>query len=248
MSAEARGTARRSRPMPPGREYRWVHLWHWPIRAMHWASAAAIVVLVATGFYIGKPYFMTSGGATQTPYLMGWMRFSHFVAAGILVATAIVRIYWLFVGNRFERWRALFPVAKRDWVNLAKTLRAYLFIRPEERPEYLGHNPLQQLSYTFLYLVALIMVVTGFAMYGQSNPGGVFHTTFGWVTAFFGGVQSTRLIHHLLAWVFVIFLPIHVYLSLRVDLLERSGTISSIISGGRFRPVDVVYEDEPAEE
>ncbi len=230
--------------MPPGEGYRWVHLWHWPIRAMHWVAALAIGVLIITGFYIGKPYFMVSGGATSTPYLMGWMRFLHFVAAGVLVATAIVRIYWLFVGNRFERWRALFLVRREDWENLQKTLRAYLFIRPEERPEYLGHNPLQQVSYTFLYMVALVMVVTGFAMYGQSDPGGFFHSTFGWVTALFGGVQSTRLIHHLLAWVFVIFLPIHVYLAMRVDILERSGTISSMISGGRFRPDDVTYEDD----
>jgi hypothetical protein len=27
-------------------------------------------------------------------------------------------------------------------------------------------------------------------------------------------------------------------------MLERTGTISSIISGGRFRPADVHYEDD----
>ena len=54
----------------PG-NYRWVYLWHWPIRAMHWAAAASILVLVVTGFYIGRPYFMVSGGTTGTPYLMG---------------------------------------------------------------------------------------------------------------------------------------------------------------------------------
>ena len=235
----------RERPAPAAQgNYRWVYLWHWPIRAMHWAAAASIVVLIVTGFYIGRPYFMISGGTTGTPYLMGWMRFLHFVAAGVLVATGIVRIYWLFAGNRFERWRALFPVRRKDWVNLGKTVRTYLFIRPQEKPEYLGHNPLQQFSYTMMYLVTLIMVLTGFAMYGQSDPGGFFFTWFGWVTGVFGGVQSTRLIHHLLTWVFIIFVPIHVYLALRVDMLERTGTISSIISGGRFRPADVHYEDD----
>jgi len=57
-------------------------------------------------------------------------------------------------------------------------------------------------------------------------------------------VQRTRFIHHVLSWVFVIFVPLHVYLTLRVDLLGRSGTISSIVSGGRFRPTDVEFEDE----
>ena len=244
MSAAQETTARRTRREAASAGYRWVYLWHWPIRAMHWAAAAAIVVLILTGFYIGRPYFMLSGGVTETPYLMGWVRFLHFVAAGVLVATAIVRVYWLFVGNRFERWRALFPVTPKDWRNLVRIGRAYLFIGRGKRPQYLGHNPLQQLSYTFLYAVALVMVLTGFAMYGQSNPGGLIHTAFGWVTALCGGVQSTRLIHHLLTWVFVVFIPIHVYLALRIDVLERTGSISSMISGGRFRPSDVTYEDD----
>lgn len=247
MSATGPSATRSGETRPAESRYRWVYLWHWPIRAMHWAAALAIVVLIVTGFYIGKPYFL-SWGDTSSHFLMGRMRFLHFVAAGVLVATAIVRMYWLFVGNRFERWRALFPVMKKDWVNLWRTLEAYLFIHPERKPEYLGHNPLQQLSYTFLYLVALVMVVTGFAMYGQANPGGFFHTTFGWVAGPFGGIQNVRLVHHLLTWVFLIFIPIHVYLALRVDMVERTGTISSIISGGRFRPVDVVYEDESQEE
>jgi Ni,Fe-hydrogenase I cytochrome b subunit len=53
-----------------------------------------------------------------------------------------------------------------------------------------------------------------------------------------------RLLHHLLTWVFIIFVVIHIYLALRADILERSGTISSIISGGRFVRTDEQYEDE----
>ena len=94
---------------PPSGNYRWVYLWEWPIRAMHWAAALSIVVLVVTGFYIGQPYFFTHGEASKH-FLMGWMRFLHFTAAGVLVATAIVRVYWLVAGNQFERWTALFPV------------------------------------------------------------------------------------------------------------------------------------------
>ena len=43
--------------------------------------------------------------------------------------------------------------------------------------------------------------------------------------------------------VFVIFIPIHVYLTIRSDALERTGTISSIISGGRFVSSDEEYID-----
>jgi len=220
-----------------------VYLWEWPIRAMHWAAAGSLVVLVVTGFYIGKPYFMTSGEASAH-YLMGWMRFLHFAAAGVFVATAIVRAYWLFAGNQFERWRALFPVTKRDWINVVKQVKFYLMIQPEKAPHYLGHNPLQQFSYTGMYAIAAAQVITGFAMYGQSRPGGLWYTLFGWVVPVLGGIQIVHFVHHVLTWAFLIFVPIHIYLALRADLLERTGTISSIISGGRFVRSDVTYVDE----
>ncbi len=231
------------RTPPPSGNYKWVYLWEWPIRAMHWAAAGSIGVLVVTGFYIGRPYFMTSGEASAH-YLMGWMRFLHFGAAGVFVATAIVRGYWLFAGNQFERWRALFPVTKQDWINVFKQVKFYLMIQPEKAPHYLGHNPLQQFSYTGMYAIAAAQVVTGFAMYGQSRPGGLWYGLFGWVVPVLGGIQIVHFVHHVLTWAFLIFVPIHIYLALRADLLERTGTISSIISGGRFVRTDVKYVDE----
>lgn len=97
-------------PLPRSGDYRWVTLWGVPLRTMHWLAALCIVVLAVTGLYIGKPYFMTTGQASSH-YLMGWMRFLHFAAAGVFVMTAIIRAYWLFAGNRYERWKALFPSA-----------------------------------------------------------------------------------------------------------------------------------------
>lgn len=230
-------------PAPSG-SYRWVYLWGWPIRATHWAAVAAFVLLIVTGFYIGQPYFITSGEASQH-YFMGWMRFLHFLAAGVLVACGIIRVYWFFAGNPFERWPALFPVHKQDWINLWKQVKYYLMIRPEKAPHYLGHNPLQQLSYTGLYLVVAVQIVTGFALYSQYLPGGVWYAVVGWIPPLLGGIQVVRFIHHVLTWVFLIFIPIHIYLALRADLLERSGTISSIISGGRFVRSDIEYVDQP---
>ena len=129
-------------------------------------------------------------------------------AAGVLVATGIVRFYWLFAGNKFERFKALFPLRPRDLGNMFRQVKFYLMIRPEKAPHYLGHNPLQQVSYTGIYLVTSLMVITGFVMYGQLNPSGFFHTVFGWIAPLLGGLQGVRFIHHVLTWVFVIFLPL----------------------------------------
>jgi Ni/Fe-hydrogenase b-type cytochrome subunit len=234
------------RAIPPASgDYEWVYLWERPLRIMHWLAALCLVVLAVTGLFIGRPYFVPSGDP-ESAFLMGWFRFIHFIAAAVLVMTAIVRLYWLFMGNRFERWPALFPLRRRDLGNLVKVVKFYLMIHPERAPRYLGHNPLQQLSYTGIYLAGALSVITGFALYGQADPGGFFYVMFNWVNTLFGGGPVVRFIHHVLTWVFLIFIPIHVYLALRADAVERTGTISSIISGGRFVPKHEEFaDDEP---
>lgn len=239
MSAGARDVE----PGPGIPGFRYIYIWHWPIRAMHWAAAASMAILIATGFFIGRPYFAVPGGADD-PFTMGWMRFLHFAAAGVLVATGIVRIYWLFAGNRYERLSALFPIRPRDWKNLLGVMRKYALMRWSSEPHFIGHNPLQQLSYTGLYLVVLLQVVTGFALYGQSEPGGFFYQVFGWGTLYVGGVPVVRFVHHVLTWVILIFLPLHIYFAVRSDFTGRGGSVSAIISGGRWVRDDVRYEDD----
>lgn len=224
--------------------YRWVFLWGWPLRLTHWVSAVCIVVLIVTGFYIGRPYFLTTGEAS-THFLMGWARFLHFMAAAIVIASAILRIYWLFAGRKYARWAALFPVRRQDWHNLWRMLKYYLyFSREAGRPHYLGHHPLQQLSYTALYAIVLFQVLTGLSLYGLSNPTGLVYGLFGWVSPLFGGIQYVRFFHHAVTWLLIIFIPLHVYLAMRADVVDREGEISSIFSGGRFVRSDVTFEDE----
>lgn len=222
-------------------EHHWVYLWHWPIRAMHWLAVLSIVVLTITGFLIGRPFFMA--GSPSSTFVLQWVRLAHFVAAGVLVATAVVRVYWLFIGNRFERLPALFPVRGRDWKNLWRMIKYYLLIHPERAPRYLGHNPLQQLFYTLTYVVAGLMVITGFILFAQANPTGLMAHTVGRLAPVLGGMQMVRVIHHVATWYFPFFVIFHVYLAIRADLLDRSGTMSSMVSGGRFVPVEEEFVD-----
>lgn len=221
--------------------FTWVYLWGAPIRAMHWVAAACIVVLIVTGFYIGRPYFMTTGEASSH-FLMGKVRFVHFTAAAVLVMTGIVRVYWLFAGNQFERLPALFPMTPRNLRTLGRTAVSYLDFS-KEPPRFIGHNPLQQWSYTGLYLLTALMVVTGFTLYGQSNPGGLIYSAFAWLPPLLGGLQGVRLIHHVATWGFIIFIVFHVYLAIRSDYVERAGVVSSIFTGGRYVSTDQSYED-----
>ena len=222
--------------------FTWVYLWGAPIRAMHWIAAICIVTLIVTGFYIGRPYFATSGEASAH-FLMGKVRFVHFTAAAVLVMTAIVRAYWLVAGNQFERLPALFPVTPRNLRNLVKTAIGYLTLQSERLPSFVGHNPLQQWTYTLLYAMTLVAVATGFTLYGQSNPDGLIFRTFAWLPPLLGGLQGVRFVHHVLTWGFIIFVVLHVYSSVRADYLERAGLVSSMITGGRYVSTDQSYED-----
>lgn len=226
----------------PEGDYRWVYLWGWPLRIVHWTAAAAIVALVVTGLYIGRPYFFIAGEASNH-YVMGWMRLVHFIGAGVLVAGGILRLYWFAMGNKYERFGALFPFSRKRLYDLWRTFRAYALIRPDEAPKYLGHNPLQQVAVTGVYFALLVMIATGFAMYGQANPDGLIARAFSWVAPLFGGMQVVRFVHHVLTWVIVIFIPMHIYLAIRHELLDHGATVSSIISGGRFVSAKEHFED-----
>jgi Ni/Fe-hydrogenase b-type cytochrome subunit len=224
-------------------QYKRVYLWHWAIRAMHWIAVLCILTLAVTGFYIGRPYFLTSG-EPSAHFMMARFRFVHFAAAGVLVATAILRFYYLFVGNKFERWTALFPYHAEDWKNLWLVLKKYLFIQPWRAPHYMGHNPLQQITYSFIYFVALVQVCTGFYLYGLSNPGGLFFTSFAWVGSLLGGAQVVRFAHHVLTWAWGVFIPVHVYLTVRADVVHQESRISSMVSGGRYVRADIDFVDD----
>lgn len=237
----------RARAEVPGAtgKFTWVYLWGAPLRAMHWIAALCIVALAITGLYIGNPYAAT-GGEASSHFMMGRMRFAHFAAAAVIVMTGIVRFYWLLVGNKFERWTALFPVTGRGIRNTFAMVASYLRMTPEKQPHFVGHNPLAQWAYTTVYVCMAVLVLTGFAMYGQSNPGGLIFTLFNWVNALVGGLQNARLLHHVFMWFFFIFVPIHIYLAVRSDYIERGGVVSSIFTGGRFIPSDEQFEDYEA--
>ncbi len=225
----------------PAGNYQWVLLWQLPIRAMHWIAAISVITLAFTGFYLGRPFFLPQGMATGA-YSFQWARLIHFLAAAAVAITALVRIYWLAAGNRYERFPALFPIRPRDWANLWRQVKYYGFMDHDE-PHYVGHNPLQQLFYTSVYMAALVMVLTGFAMYGTAEPQGIIYRSFQWVTDLFGGLPRVRLVHHVLTWYFLVFVVSHVYFAIRSDVVDLGGGMSSIFSGGKFVRRDVDYVD-----
>ena len=238
-----RATRQKSpRSEEPG-EFRYVRVWDWQLRTLHWLAVLLILLLAGTGILMGSGRFFydeTQGGSHYFSYL----RLIHFIAGWLLLCCAIIRGAGLFLAsNKFQRFDALFPVKPRDLRNLFQVIQNYLFCRFDRGPHYIGHNPLQQVAYTAIYGVGLAALLTGFALYALYAPD---HWLFHYLIWFDNlvGVQYLRLAHLLIMWVFLAFIPIHVYLAIRADTVEREGAISSIISGGRWCRKGTRFEDD----
>jgi Ni/Fe-hydrogenase 1 B-type cytochrome subunit len=207
-------------------------VWELPVRICHWVMAASIATLFTTGLYISWPVFTSNGEAFQH-FVMGRFRQIHFIAGYALLFSFLLRAYWFFKGNNYARsgvpliWRASW------WKALGKQLREYLAV--VRGPVRLGHNSLAGLSYfIFVGMLGLAQIVTGFALYGEVNPGGFWDTLFGWVIPLLGGSFQTHMWHHTLAWGFVIFVILHLYIVIFDSIRYRNGLISSMVSGDKF--------------
>lgn len=119
----------------------------------------------------------------------------------------------------------------------------YVFARSYDGPRYIGHNPLQQWTYTAIYGLFTIMVITGLALYALYEPRQWFYQCFMPLNDLIG-IPYVRLIHVLGMWSFIIFAMVHVYLSILSGNVDRDGTISSMFSGGRWLRKGVKFRDE----
>jgi len=215
-----------------------VYVWEAPVRLWHWVMALAMAVLAVTGYFIASPLPSTPGEASDN-YLLGYIRFAHFAAAYVFTIFLLVRIYWVFAGNKFAR--EIFAVPRSMlkpswWGGLIDQGLYYAFLKNEAR-SYQGHNPLAQAAMFFMYLLgSLFMIVTGFALYGEGTGMGSWQYKLfsSWVIPLFGQSQDVHTWHHLGMWYLILFTIIHVYIVVREDISSRETVISTMVNGWRL--------------
>jgi len=214
-----------------------VYVWEVPVRIWHWVMAAAMVVLAITGYFIGTPPPSITGEGYDH-FMFGYIRFAHFAAAYLFAVTLLLRILWVFLGNRFAREIFFVPVKLLSpswWGGLIDQTMYYLFLKREARP-WQGHNPLAMAAMFFMYLLgSLFMIVTGFAMYGESMGmnSWAFKAFSSWALPLFGYSQNLHTLHHLGMWYLLIFTLVHLYMVVREDICSGETVISTMINGWR---------------
>ena len=211
-----------------------VYVYEAPVRLWHWMTAAAIVVLAATGYLIGSPPPGLSGEASSH-FQMGWIRYLHFAAAWIFAVGFAGRVAWAFMGNVYARELFFIPFWKLEyWKELLDEVLVYAFVKKHAKT-VVGHNALARTALFFCFtLTGLFMIVTGFALYSDGTGIDSWEGhVFGWIMPWLGGNLSTHFLHHWGMWVIILFVMIHIYTVSREDIMSRQSLISAMTNGYR---------------
>lgn len=204
------------------------YVWEVPVRVTHWVNMLSILILSVTGVFIGAPKVLA---LDASQFAMGWFRLVHFVAAYCLAISVVSRIYWAFKSNnKYASWREFFPILTAEGrQNMIDTFKYYSFIN-KNAPHTVGHNALAGTAYSAVFLLYLVMICTGFALYSEHAPGGFMNRTFGILLHIFSN-QGLRLTHHCVMWLLIGFAIHHIYSAWLMDIKEKGGVMSSIFSG-----------------
>jgi len=223
------------------RNFKRVMVWELPVRFFHWINVLTIIALTITGFIIANPPALQSSAEATNLHSFGYVRLIHFGAAYIFFFNMLLRIYWSFVGNQFSSWRAFWPFSRKMWNNFWHVMKIDILLLNENHPDVkdisIGHNSVASFSYVVLFLMALIQVFTGFALYADTS-GWWLPKLFAWVSPFLGGDFMVRTIHHITMWIFIFFSLVHIYLVFYHDWLEGRGEVSSMFGGYKFVRTD----------
>ena len=215
-----------------------VYVWELPVRFFHWITVLSITVLAITGFIIANPPAINQNIEATNSFWFGYVRAIHFIAAYVFFANLIFRLYWgFFAGNQFANWRNFLPYTKKGLSNIFHVLKVDIFLMKDKEEKLhnisIGHNSLAAFSYFIIIILLTFQIITGLAMLSDTSSWFLPHM-FKWVSNMLGGDIPTRYIHHILTWVFIAFVIIHVYLVLYHDYVEARGETSAMISGYKF--------------
>jgi thiosulfate reductase cytochrome b subunit len=206
------------------------------IRLTHWANLVLLVVMAGSGLRILTAYptlgpqgaeygwYPLQGRAPPAALTIGgWLagaRHWHFAFAWLFVANAVLYLGYLFASGEWRR-RLFFP--RRDAANAWGTILHDLHLR-RTAPAPVGlYNGMQRLSYTGVLASAVLVVLSGLAMYKPVQLPRL--------TALVGGYDAARVIHLAVLVALALFTIVHV-----VQVLLHPRTLADMTVGREGRP------------
>ena len=187
------------------------------VRVMHWTNAAAMLVMITSGW-----------GIYDDDVILHWVHFPqalrlgewaapslnwHFAGMWLLVLNGLAYLIYGFVTGRLRE--RLLPIRLSD---LVRTVRDTLHLRIAHE-DLTTYNAVQKALYIIVILAAASQVLTGLAIWKPIQFSGL--------VSMLGGFQAARIIHFIGMSVIVGFLVVHVLLSLLVPQ-----TLWAMLAGG----------------
>lgn len=216
-----------------------IYVWQVPIRFSHWLNAICIAVLIVTGLYIHFPFITYDNTITQ-PYVMGQIRFVHYLTGIIFTFGVLLRLVYVIAGNKYANWRSFYnPFNKEDRDMIIQYMKYYTFL--ERNPKHtITHNPMAQFAYIGVFVIFFYQIISGLYLWSLYDPNGTLNAMMAWV-GYIGNVQYIRLLHYFCVFIIAMFFIVHMYAAVLVDFRNHSGDISSIFSGWK---TDVGKDDD----
>lgn len=199
-----------------------------PVRVMHWVNAAAMLIMIGSGWRIYNdevlfgwlvfPEGLSLGGDIGRGLeLRGNGAFGalqwHFLGMWLLVLNGVAYLAYGVATGRFRRM--LLPVWPREVLReIGKALRFDL-----QHSDLTTYNAVQRLLYIGVIGAGILSVLTGLAIWKPVQ--------LWWIAALFNDFQTARLLHFVAMAGTVAFLAVHVALAL---LVPR--TVVAMVTGG----------------
>lgn len=199
-----------------------------PLRVMHWINAAAMIIMIGSGWriyedeplfgWLSFPFAFTLGGDPAVSLELrgnaaaGALQW-HYFGMWVLGLNGLAYLAYGFATGRFRR--KLLPVWPREVLReFGRALRFDL-----KHNDITVYNAVQRLLYLGVMATAVVQVLAGLAIWKPVQ--------LWWLTSLFGGFQGARLVHFLGMAAIVGFLVVHVALALIVPR-----TLVAMLTGG----------------
>ncbi len=181
------------------------------VRVCHWINALAILVMIGSGWQIfnASPLFdFTFPRSIALGQWLGGAIQWHFAAMWALVVNGVAYVTLGIATGRFRR--KLLPIYPREVVADIKAALTFKLAHDD-----LAHyNAVQKLLYAGMIVIAVIIVLSGLAIWKPVQ--------FQELTALFGGYDFARYVHFAAMTAITGFLVVHVALALIVPKSIRA--------------------------
>jgi Ni/Fe-hydrogenase b-type cytochrome subunit len=200
------------------------------IRVCHWLNAVSLFVMAGSGLQIFRA-FPSFGAKIPEEVLINWPKSLaiggwlggalqwHLTFMWIYLATGLIYLGYQVFCRKYKQ--VLF--VGRDVGGVWPMVRHYFFFGPKPRMRE-TYNPLQKSAYTFVIILGVLSVATGFAIWKPVQ--------FSWLAWMMGGFHYARLGHFVIMWAMLLFVFGH----LIMVVLHGWNNFVSMLTGWKNNP------------